>query len=329
VKRALALGRRFFTPIALVGTLAGVGLALWSQRAAIGAFDWTLAPGTLAAAVALFAVPPVLQGVSFWIILRRLGVPTPLRAGMHVWMRSFAVRYAPSGALAFVLRIREQKRLAATRGHIWTASAYEQLVALTSGAIACVVAFAAVQTRPPLPALAIATAAIGVGIALRPGFLGGWVQGVLARRGVEIPAILRGRELAAVVALNAAGWLATGAAAWLLVDALTAGDPPSLGWLIGVYAFAWLLGFVVPLLPGGLGLRDGTLAAFLATAFGAGPAAAVAVALRFANTIGELVAVGATELVYAAVRRLPDQRPNRWTLPAARASCSQNQRRSR
>jgi uncharacterized membrane protein YbhN (UPF0104 family) len=187
-----------------------------------------------------------------------------------------------------------------------------------------------VQTRPPLPALAIATAAIGVGIALRPGFLGGWVQGVLARRGVEIPAILRGRELAAVVALNAAGWLATGAAAWLLVDALTAGDPPSLGWLIGVYAFAWLLGFVVPLLPGGLGLRDGTLAAFLAaTAFGAGPAAAVAVALRFTNTIGELVAVGATELVYAAVRRLPDQRPNRWTLPAARASCSQNQRRSR
>ena len=70
-----------------------------------------------------------------------------------------------------------------------------------------------------------------------------------------------------------------------------------------MYAFAWLLGFVVPLLPGGLGLRDGTLATFLATRVGTGPATALAIALRLANTLGELLAIGLTEGVYWLLRR--------------------------
>jgi len=104
------------------------------------------------------------------------------------------------------------------------------------------------------------------------------------------------------VAVNSLGWLATGAAAYLLVHALAAGQDVSLAWLTGVYAFAWLLGFVVPLLPGGLGLRDGTLATFLATRVGTGPATALAIALRLANTLGELLAIGITEGVYRLLR---------------------------
>jgi uncharacterized membrane protein YbhN (UPF0104 family) len=218
-------------------------------------------------------------------------------------MRSFLLRYAPSGALAFVLRVREKERLRGSRAEILTASGYEQLVALVSGAVACVVAFALAGAWPPLAAIGIAAVALAVAVAVRPGFLGRRLQRLALARGLDVPSLMRGRFVLAVVVVNSLAWVATGAATWLLTRALTTGESPGLAWLVGVYAFAWLLGFVVPLLPGGLGLRDATLAAFLATVFGAGVAAALALALRLANTLGELLAIGAVELAYR-VRRI-------------------------
>jgi hypothetical protein len=94
----------------------------------------------------------------------------------------------------------------------------------------------------------------------------------------------------------------------LLVCSLTTEDRPAFLWLLGAYSFVWLLGFVVPLLPGGLGLRDGTLIAFLATTMGVGAATAIAIALRLANTLGEFLAIGMVELNYQAIVRSPPAR---------------------
>ena len=190
----------------------------------------------------------------------------------------------------------------------------EQLAALASGAIACVAGFAAARSWPPLAAIAICAVAVGVSVAVRPRFLGRLAQGLLAARGIEIPALLRGRSLALVIAVNALGWLATGAGAgaWTLVHALSERETPGLGWLIGAYAFAWLLGFLVPLLPGGLGLRDGTLVVLLTSHFGTGVATALALGLRLANTVGELVAIGFVELVYRIWRRFRPRLPELW-----------------
>jgi len=146
-------------------------------------------------------------------------------------------------------------------------------------------------------------------VAARPAFFRRLSARLVEKRGLALPTLLRGRLLAVVIAVNTLGWLATGAAGYLLVHALASGEDVSVAWLTGVYAFAWLLGFVVPLLPGGLGLRDGTLATFLATRVGTGPATALAIALRLANTLGELLAIGLTEGVYWLLRRTGVVRP--------------------
>jgi uncharacterized membrane protein YbhN (UPF0104 family) len=302
----LAFAGRYFKPLAAVATIVGLTVALWRQREAIAEFDWTLSPAATTGAVLLFAVAPVVQGVSFWLILRTLGVPSRLDDALLVWMRSFLLRYAPSGALAFVVRVRERERLRATRAHVLTATGYEQLVVLVAGAVVCLSAFALTGAWPPLAAIGIAAVAAGIAVAARPSFLGTWLQRQARARGIDVPALMRGRFVLAVVLLNAVAWLATGAATWLLTDALASDETPGLAWLVGVYSFAWVLGLVVPILPGGLGLRDATLAAFLATAFGAGVAAALALALRLANTLGELVAIGAVEAVYRLRRGRPD-----------------------
>jgi hypothetical protein len=301
--RAARTFGRWFKPIAAVATIVGVAIALYGQREAIREFDWQLSWPALLASVLLFALPPVVQGFSFWLILRFLGVHARVDDALLVWMRSFLLRYAPTGALAFVIRVRERGRLGgAPTSTILAASGYEQLVALASGAIACLLGFAVAGAWPPFLALAVSGAVIAAAVAVRPRFLGRPLQRLLARRGVELPTLLRGRLLAVVVAVNALGWIATGAAAWTLVAALTTEDVPDLAWLVAVYAFAWMLGFLVPLFPGGLGLRDGTLVVFLATRFGAGAATGLALALRLANTLGELVAIGLTELAYLVWR---------------------------
>ena len=303
---------RHFRAISAVATVVGIALALYTQRRAIAEFDWRLSWQPFVVSVVLFALAPVVQGVSFWLILRLLGLPSRFDEALLLWMRSFLLRYAPTGALALVIRIRERERLRATSAEVWTASAYEQLVALASGAVACLVGFAFARAWPPLVALALSGTAIAVVVALRPRFLGGLVQRLLAARGLEVPALLRGRALALVVAMNALGWLATGAATATLIDALAEEETPHLAWLIGVYAFAWMLGFLVPLLPGGLGLREGTLVVFLATRFGVGVATALVLALRLANTLGEFAAIGLTELGFRIWRLARPRVPQMW-----------------
>jgi hypothetical protein len=303
MSRAKEIFNRWFKQVALVATVVGIGVALIGQRKAIADFDWQLNLGVMAGSIALFALAPLVQGFCFWLVLRSLEVPSRLDEAMLIWSRSFLLRYAPSGALALVIRVKSQDRLKASSGHIYTSFGYEQLVALLSGAVACVGAFLLDADQPPWIAVAILAVAVVVAVIARPAFLGRFAQDRLQRRGMSVPSIMRGRHVAAISAVNLLGWIATGAAAYLLVCSLTTEHRPAFLWLLGAYSFAWLLGFVVPLLPGGLGLRDGTLIAFLATTTGVGAATAIAIALRLANTLGEFLAIGLVELSYQTVVR--------------------------
>ena len=75
----------------------------------------------------------------------------------------------------------------------------------------------------------------------------------------------------------------------------------------------YLIGFVVPFLPGGLGAREGALVAVLASRYGAGAATGISLATRLAVTLGEALAVCLIWLVYLAARALPGGRSARNT----------------
>jgi hypothetical protein len=303
VKGAAAWFARHFRWIAAVATAVGIGVAVYAQREAIAEFDWSLPWWLVAGSVVAFAAAPLVQGFSFWLILRLLGGSPRLLDAMVVWSRSFLLRYAPSGALAIVVRVRERDRLAASREQILVATAYEQLAALMAGAIASVACFAAAGFWPHWLALAIGAPAVVVGVAVRPAFAGRLLHAFLVRRGLDVPRLLRGRHLALATAVNVPAWAATGAGAWILIDGMESAKDAGYFWLTAVYALAWLVGFVLPALPGGLGARDGTLVALLAARFGAGVASALAIAVRLANTIGEFVAMALIEVVYFVGRR--------------------------
>ena len=301
-RRVGAFASRWYRPLAAVATVVGVAIALVSQRDAIVAFDWHLDPLVLVLAVLGFATTSLVQAVAFYCVLRGLGRHPQFAGCLVVWTRSFLARYAPSGALAFVVRLREAQRLDADRSLVISASGYEQLIALISGSAVALAGFVWTKTEAPWFAYVLAVAAL-VGLAVAAPRIGGRRIATLIERRFDVKtSLLRGRVLVAICVLNAAGWLATGAGAWLLVDAIT-GDAPPYAWMLSVYALGVMVGFVVPLLPGGLGLREGVMVSLLAPRYGVGAATTLVLGLRLVATGGELAAIGIGELVGLVGRR--------------------------
>jgi hypothetical protein len=114
--------RRWFTPAAAALAVGGLGWALWSRRSAIEAFDWGFSWPAIAAAAALFALLPLIQALSFRILLAELGAPVRYLSATVVGARSFLLRYAPTGVMGLAYRLRESGRLGTSPARVATAT---------------------------------------------------------------------------------------------------------------------------------------------------------------------------------------------------------------
>src|SRR4051794_20144417 len=135
-----AISRRL-RPLLALSAVVGLAWAGWSQREAIGSFDWSIDHGLLALAVALFAVAPLLQGLTFALGLRRIGAGGPASALARVWARSFLLRYEPSGVVGFAYRVTARERVGASTTQVMTVTGYEQLAVVVAGAVAAMAGF--------------------------------------------------------------------------------------------------------------------------------------------------------------------------------------------
>lgn len=289
---------RHFQLIAICLTVPGIIWAVYSQRQAIADFDPALRPTLLLAAIALLALGPILQAVSFWDALRAFGARPGLVDVVLVWCRSFLLRYSPGGALSFVYRVRQRARLDGDNKEILAATAYEQYAALQAALTVAVIFF--VIDGGPLPIWAVALFSAGLLIALlvRPALLGRAVKKIMASRGVELPELLHGRRVIPIVALNIAAWLFVAWGNWLLLAGLAPEAEINFLYFSASFLLACAVGIIVPMLPGGLGVREATLVLLLAPVMSPGPATALAIGLRIAATIAEFVAIGFGEIAY-------------------------------
>jgi glycosyltransferase 2 family protein len=317
IRRTAAILERAVPWLALGAAVVGLFLLFRTQREAISGLDWNIPWQVAVLSATAFALAPLVQGLSFWLALRLLTGSTPVGDAMVVWSRSYVVRYAPTGALAIAYRVAARRRLHASAEQVLAAYAYEHVATLGAAAAACIVLFAIAGSLPPLPALGIAVAALVLTAALRPGAAGRVLDAIARRLGIHLSAVLPGRQLAALVALNALGWLGTGAGVYLLVDA-SAGDAPGFLWLVGSYTAGYLVGFVAPLAPGGLGAREGMLVVLLRGRYGTADAIGVSLAIRVVNVAGELLAVAVIHVAYGAAAALRRARTVR-AAPAAAA----------
>lgn len=91
--------------------------------------------------------------------------------------------------------------------------------------------------------------------------------------------------------IYAANFCLVGGGLWLVSHALLAGtaSTPSAIFLTGAFASSWILGFVAPGAPAGLGIREAILSAWLSGSLPPAQIVLLVVVLRIATTLGDLV----------------------------------------
>ena len=290
---------RNFRGVAVVLSAAGVAAALWSDRAALSAFPWRLSWPLFVLAISLFCIGPLAGATSFWLIARDLTRTATYAATLRLWMRGFLARYVPFGAVTLAVRLRGRGRIDASRSQMLSSTAHEQIAAVLGGALAATLGLS--LSGEMIAALPAAIGVLALGCVIAAPRVGRQLQRVPRLGRFRAEPVSR-RSLAHAGVAVSAGWAASGTAVWVLFNAVSS-DAPTLQLAAGAYALAWLIGFIVPFAPSGLGVREALFVGIMAPHFGVGPAAALAVVARFSNVVGDLIAAAGVEGATAALGR--------------------------
>jgi glycosyltransferase 2 family protein len=282
--------------VVLVAGLIGIALAV---RAGADEVDGSAMPSPAAmVAVLLLAVTSTMCAARGWSSL----LPTVDRALAHeaVYASQLA-KYLPIGGIA---QAAAQLGLTASSGASAASVGAAWVVAMISAVAAASMVGIGVVAVPGAPAVLriMAVAAVGSLVFLHPAVLR-WTFGFIARHiprlGVDESHIPQPREVARCLAWSVGNQL--GFALAMAVAVTSVVDDVSAWQVATGAALAWLIGFVVVVLPGGVGLREAVLAAVVPAPTAALLAGSLAVRLAF--LAGECLLVGA-----AAIRRRRSQR---------------------
>jgi uncharacterized membrane protein YbhN (UPF0104 family) len=217
----------------------------------------------------------------------------PFPQAARIWFLSNLGKYVPGNiwsltAMGVMARERGLSALAAAGS-----SVIMQAMSLATGTAIVMVTGAKLLGQPVLVGVSVV---VLVGILLSaPRFLpplAVWI-GSLIGRDIVPPTVPAASIWTAAVA-STLSWLLYGLAFQLFVHGLLGSSPGEISSYIAVYTAAYILGFISPIAPAGLGVREFTLAAFM-TQLGLAneaDAALVAIAARLWLTIVELVPSG-------------------------------------
>lgn len=230
----------------------------------------------------------------------------PFRAAARIWFLSNLGKYVPGNiwsltAMGVMARERGLSGLAAAGSSILM-----QSVSLATGTAIVMVTGAKLLGQPLLVGAAVALLVLALVTAPRylPR-LAVWAGSVSGRE-IVTPTIPAASIWTAALA-SALSWVLYGLAFQLFVRGLLGTAPGEISSYIAVYTAAYILGFISPIAPAGLGVREITLAAFM-TQLGLAneaDAALVAIAARLWLTVVELVPSGLYIAAGATRKSLP------------------------
>lgn len=214
----------------------------------------------------------------------------PFAQAARIWFLSSLGKYVPGNiwsltAMGVMARERGISALAAAGSSI-----IMQAVSLATGTAIVVITGAQLLGQPILVGISV-LALIAI-LLSAPRFLPPltvWIGSIIGRE-VAPPSVPATSIWTAAIA-SALSWVLYGFAFQLFVHGLLGTAPGEISRYIAVYTAAYILGFISPIAPAGLGVREFTLAAFM-TQLGLAneaDAALVAIAARLWLTIIELV----------------------------------------
>jgi glycosyltransferase 2 family protein len=290
--------RRLAGHIFVLAAFAFLGSFIIANVRQLQQHEWSVQPALLTLSIVVQAIGLASGVVAWQLLLRRMDIHVPFVPLARVRFVSGLARYMPGKIWPFV----SAARLAAPLGISATAT----ITSLAAHTVFSLIAALLVS------AWFLPLEAVSVGVRLEllrwlaPGLL------VLAhpriiRIALDLVARLTRQDVArwtgswaaglGLVAWSVVGWILSGLALGVFIQSLTPLPATAFAAVIGINAFAFVVGQAFFIAPAGLGAKEGTLAALLATFVTLPVAALLAVGVRLWGTVVELL------LVLALMRR--------------------------
>ena len=283
-----------FLVLAVIGEVGHLPSIDWS-------FDfWWLVPA--------FVALVIFQGIhaeTWRRILHQLAGDIPARKGWVIWNVSLLARYVPTQVMLAVTRVGMAEREGVPKRVTISSIVYE--VALVTAA-SIVVAAWGIMSLPDIKNSAWRFAILLVPVValacLHPKPFSRVSTYLLQRFKTEkLDRTLAFRTVLLFAGVYVVSFLVTGIGVLCITRSLHSIDPADIPLVLSAWSVGYAGALVAFFVPGGLGVREGAMAAVLAIALPTGVAIAVAVVTRLAQTGVELLYAGASVL-YA--RRMPE-----------------------
>jgi hypothetical protein len=235
-----------------------------------------------------------LGSLSWWLILRTLGSSSDLGTVSFAHLTSNMAKYMPGYIWQFLGKAHLMRRQGISRRVLGVAMLYELVLIMSVGAV--------------VAAIVAAIYPLGIPLALCRFFLVcGFIAAIIVVANpliwkkiaiyLDCDATLNVRMYSFAVLAILIGWLCFGTSFWFLAAALTPVEISS--WPIFLFSIVGssLLSLIIPLLPGGLGVRESALTFLLSPMLGAGLAALVATLSRLTWFVSEVSAAGLSYVI--------------------------------
>lgn len=264
--------------------------AVWSQRAEIVRVLQLVRPAQLALVLVVMLPLYPLSVLAWHQLLLGVGGKLTYREALGVWMLSNVARLLPGTIWQWVGRVYLAGEYGVTKLQASVSVAYEIATLVVSAALVGAVTLPWWPVSIDLPWWLSFLAVIPLGF-LWPTTLP-WLVGLYGRIRkqplADIPQMPLGRLVQAVGA-NVLHFGINGVAIWLLMSLFVSQSPMLIVAHAGMYAAAWLLGYVTIVAPGGLGVADASLAGLLAARATVAIGSLVALLYRVLLLINELL----------------------------------------
>ncbi len=289
-----------------IGVIVGlVGLAFAAYAVYLSRDELTGAD--LDAAVLLAAMGIGLAGMftvgANWLrIMRKLGATVPSLGGMRWYYVGQLGKYIPGGLWAVLGRSELASRDGVARSIAYPSVAMSLITTYAAAAATggLFLAFGSSGAAGKAGWLVGSLAMIGITVAVLSEAVIGRINALTSRFGTTVTLPSASPRLSSTaIALTMPAWVAIGAATSVTASAL--GFDPDTVDVVAATSYAWLAGFLVLPLPGGLGVRE---AVFIALWGGpASEAAAIAVLARIVFILVDLTGAAVSSIADGASKR--------------------------
>ncbi|WZP00606.1 lysylphosphatidylglycerol synthase domain-containing protein [Isosphaeraceae bacterium EP7] len=270
-----------------------------------------IAPAWIALAGGLYLAGLAACGMVYARVLAAGSTPVGTAAAIRAYLISHLGKYVPGKAMVVVMRVGLTTPYGARPATAALATFYETLAMMAAGALAGALGFA-LGPRPiqwiPLGASA-GLAALLLAVVEPKVFprVAALMTMPFPNVGPDALPSLSYRLLGTGLLWSLAGWVLLGLSQLAVVRGVSSAGIDLALWpvVIASVALATVAGFVVAVMPGGLGVREGVLMATLAPAVGHDRAVVSALALRLTWVAAEVIAGGLLALARPSGRLAP------------------------